>query len=151
MQLLTNGNIDKIYHYIKDLEKSYISIHIDIMVFSFKRIKVKYDYCPVLFTCQILAIFAFSLMAYLLINIFIYLNTSINSLPSIFLVFIFSIIIFMGFLITPLIYSTKSNSAKFQNKYEIKMPTNVFIKSGLTVSIITFSISIIMAIINNNN
>ena len=139
-----------IYHYIKDLEKSYIFIQINMMVFSFKTIKVKYNHCPALFASQILAIFAFSLMAYLLINIFIYLNTSIFILPSTFQVSVFSIIIFMGFLITPLIYSTKSISAKFQNKYEIKMPTNVFIKSGLTVSIVTFLISIIMAIINNN-
>jgi hypothetical protein len=120
------------------------------MVFSLKRIKVKYNHCPVLFTSQILAIFAFSLLAYILINIFIYLNTSIIILPSTFQVSVFSIIIFMGFLITPLIHSSKSNLAKSQNKYEIKTPTNVFIKSGLTVSIITFLISIIMAIINNN-
>ena len=119
-------------------------------MFSFKGIKVKYNHCPALFAIQILAIFAFTLMAYLFINIFIYLNNSINILPSTFQVSVFSIVICLGFLIIPLIYSTKSNSATFQNKHEINMPTNVFIKLGLTVSIITFLLSIIMSIINNN-
>ena len=120
-------------------------------MFSFKGIKVKYNHCPALFASQILTIFTFTLMAYLFINIFIYLNNSINILSSTFQVSIFSIVICIGFLITPLIYSTKSNSATFQNKHEINMPTtNVFIKLGLTVSIITFLLSIIMSIINNN-
>ena len=119
-------------------------------MFSFKGIKVKYNHCPALFASQILAIFAFTLIAYLFIDIFIYLNNSINILPSTFQVSVFSIVICLGFLIIPLIYSTKSNSATFQNKHEINMPTNVFIKLGLTVSIITFLLSIIISIINNN-
>ena len=90
------------------------------------------------------------LMAYLLINIFIYLNTSIRILPLTFEVAVFSITIVNGFLIIPLIYYIKTNSSKFQNKYEMKMPTNVFIKAGLIISIITFSLSTIMVIINNN-
>ena len=146
MKILIN-----IYHYIKDLEKSYIATQTYIMVFSFKGIKVKSKHCPVLFTSQILAILAFSLMAYLLIIIFLYSNTLSSILPSTFQVSVFSIIIVLGFLITPLIYSTKSNSAKYQNTYEFNIPTNVFIKSGLTISIITFLLSIITAIIINNS
>jgi hypothetical protein len=120
------------------------------MVFSFKKIKVKPKHCPLYVTSQILAILAFSLMIYLLLEIIIYSNTTSNILPSTFQVSVFSIIIIIGFLIAPLIYSTKPSSTKFQNKYGIKMPTNVFIKSGLTVSIITFLLSTIIAIISNN-
>ena len=142
-------SIDNIYHYIKDLVNLYIFIYSDKSVFSFKTLKTKYNYSPVLFTNKILAILSIFLMTYSLIKIFLYFYTSISILPSAFQVSIFSIVLLLGFLITPLIYFIKPNSSKFQNKYEIKMPTNTIVKFGLTVCTITFSLSIIMAIINN--
>ena len=120
-------------------------------MFSFKRIKINYNHCPISFTNKVLVILSFFLMIYLLINFFIYRYTSISILPSTFQVSIISIINLMGFLIIPLFYSTKYNSSKYQNEYKIKTPTNTFIKAGLTLNIITFSLSILIAIINNNS
>ena len=117
-------------------------------MFSLKKNNAKNDSYYILFTSCILCIFALFVMIYLVIAVFNY-DIKANSFINItFFTSLLSLIILIGFLAMPLIYYSVNTSSKTIHSDTFRMPTNIFIKIGVTTCLVTFSLSIIIAMLH---
>lgn len=117
-------------------------------MFSLKKDNAKDDSYYILFTSYMLSIFALFVMIYLVIAVFTF-DIKANSFINItFFTSLLSLTILIGFLAMPLIYYSVNTSSKTIHSYTFRMPTNIFIKIGVTTCLVTFSLSIIIAMLH---
>jgi hypothetical protein len=117
-------------------------------MFSLKKDNAKDDSYYILFTSCILSIFALFVMIYLVIAVFTF-DIEANSFINItFFTSLLSLTILIGFLAMPLIYYSVTTSCKTIHSDTFRMPTNIFIKIGVTTCLVTFSLSIIIAMLH---
>lgn len=113
-------------------------------MFSLKKDNDKDDIYYMLFTSCILSIFALFLLIYLVIAVFTF-DAKANSFINItFFTSILGLTILIGFLAMPLIYYSVNTSSKTIHSDTFRMPTNIFIKIGVTTCLVTSSLSIII-------
>ncbi len=117
-------------------------------MFSLKKDNAKDDSYHISFTSCILCIFAMFVMIYLVIALFTF-DIETNSFIDIaFLTSILSLAILIGFLAMPLIYYSVNTSSKILHSDTFRMPTNTFIKIGVTTCLVTFSLSVIITMLH---
>ena len=116
-------------------------------MFSLKKDNAKDDGYYILFTSCILCIFALFVTIYLVIAISNF-DIEANSFIDIaFFTSILSLAILIGYLAMPLIFYSVNTPSKTIHSDTFKMPTNIFIKIGVTTCLVTFSLSIIIAML----
>ncbi len=116
-------------------------------MFSLKKDNTKDDCHYLLFTSCVLCIFALFVLMYLVIAVFTLDVNANNFLYITFFTSILSLTILIGFLAIPLIYYSVTKSPKTVHSDTFRVPTNIFIKIGLTTCLMTFSISVIIAML----
>jgi hypothetical protein len=117
-------------------------------MFSLKKDNDKDDSYYMLFTSCILSIFALFVLIYLVIVVFTF-DVEANSFINItFFTLLLSLIILIGFLAMPLIYYSVNTSSKTIHSDTFRMPTNIFIDIGVITCLVTFSLSIIIAMLH---
>ena len=117
-------------------------------VFPFKKYNTGHKYCnPILVTSCVLLFFALLVFAYLLINVFLVERDNIHGNTNVTLVDgVLDINIAVGYLIMPLIYYGITESSKYQYDDAFRIETNIFVKLGLIICLITFFLSIIIVL-----
>ena len=117
-------------------------------MFSLKKDNAKDDSYHISFTSCILCIFAMFVMIYLVIAVFTFDIEASSFINITFFTSILGLAILIGFLAMPLIYYSVNTSSKTIHSDTFKMPTNVFIKIGVTTCLATFSLSVIIAMLH---
>ena len=117
-------------------------------MFSLKKDNDKDDSYYISFTSCILSIFAFFMLIYLVIAVFTFDIEADSFINITFFTSVLSLTILIGFLAMPLIYYSVKTSSKTIHSDAFRLPTNIFIKIGVTTCLVTFSLSIIIAMLH---
>lgn len=116
-------------------------------MFSLKKNNAKNDSYYILFASCILSIFALFVLIYLVIAVLTFDIEKNSFIIITFYTSILSLTILIGFLAIPLIYYSVNTSSKTIHLDTFRMPTNIFIKTGVTTCLLTFTLSIIIAML----
>lgn len=117
-------------------------------MFSLKKDNAKDDSYYILFTSCILCIFALFVLIYLVIALFTFDIDANGFINITFFTSLLSLTILIGFLAMPLIYYSANASSKTIHSDTFRMPTNIFIKMAVTTCLVTFSLSVIIAMLH---
>ena len=116
-------------------------------MFPLKKDNDKDDGYYILFTSCILCIFALFVLIYLVIAVFTFDMEANSFIYIAFTSSLLSLAILNGFLAMPLIYYSVNKSSKTLHSDTFRMPTNIFIKMGVTTCLVTFSLSVIVTML----
>jgi hypothetical protein len=117
-------------------------------MFSLNRNNDKDDSYYILFASCIASIFALFVLIYLVIAVFTFDIERDSFINITFFTSIFSLTILIGFLAMPLIYYSVKTPSKTNQSDAFRMPSNIFVKMGVTTCLVTFSLSIIIAMLH---